>query len=259
MVHRWFNFLFGIWGAFCFFVPFLLFLPFLHLFAARAKWHGYASKLNFFWARLFFWFSFLPHTVVGKAQIQKGKACVYCVNHSSWLDIVAMGLVAKGDYKFMGKASLSKIPLFGTMFSKLHIMVNRESKISAFRAFLQAKEALRQGQSIIIFPEAGIKGEPPCLQSFKDGAFRLAVEAQVPLIPITLLDNWKIVDKQFQTAWHPAKAIVHAPISTEGLTAKDVEALQQQAFMIMDNALRTHYPTYYKAEILAPLEVPTTN
>jgi len=243
-MRHWFNFLFGIWGGLSFFVPFLLFLPLLHLSASRPKWHPYASKLNYAWARLFFWFSFLPLPIVGKTNIPKGKPCVYCANHTSWLDIIAMGLVVEGDYKFMGKDSLAKVPLFGAMFSKLHIMVNRESKISSLRAFLKAKEALRQGQSIIIFPEGGIKGEPPYLSVFKDGAFRLAIEAQVAIVPVTLLDNWKIMDKKFQTAWYPAKIMVHEPIDTKGLTSKDMEALQQQTFNTIEEALAKHYPDY---------------
>ncbi len=246
-MRSWFNFFFGIWGAICFFVPFLLFLPFLHLFGSKPKWHTYASKLNYAWAWLFFCMSFLPYRVVGKAQVPKNKPCVYCANHASWLDIVMMGLVVRGDYKFMGKDSLAKIPLFGSMFSKLHIMVNRESKISSFKAFLKAKEALQNGQSIVIFPEGGIKGEPPNLNEFKDGAFRLAVEAQVPIVPITLLDTWRIVSKRFQTAWHTSKAIVHEPISTTGLTAQDVPNLQQKTYQIIENTLKAHHNTPIQA------------
>lgn len=238
---RWFNFFFGIWGAICFFLPFLLFLPFLHLFARKNSWHIYASYLNYAWAWVFFVASVLPYRVVGKSQLPKNKPCVYCANHSSWLDIVMMGLVVKGDYKFMGKDSLSKIPLFGGMFSKLHIMVNRESKISSFRAFVQAKEALQKGQSIVIFPEGGIKGTPPELNEFKDGAFRLAVEAQVPIVPVTLLDTWRIVNKNFRTSWHTSKAIVHEPISTEGLTSQDVPHLQQHTYKVIENTLANHY------------------
>lgn len=243
-MQRWFNFLFGIWGAIAFFLPFLVMLPFLHLFAMRAKWHRYASKINYAWAYMFFLISVLPFRVAGKSLIPKGKPCIYCANHSSWLDIVAMGLVVRGDHKFMGKDSLAKIPLFGGMFSKLHIMVNRESKISSFRAFLQAKEALQNGQSIVIFPEGGIKGSPPNLNEFKDGAFRLAVEAQVPIVPVTLLDTWKIVDKQFATSWHTARAVVHEPISTEGLTTKDLSALQEKTYSLIEQSLKAHYPNY---------------
>lgn len=252
-MRRWFNFFFGIWGAIAFFLPFLLLLPFLHLFASRAKWHKYASWLNYLWAKAFFIGSFLPYKVVGKPQLPAGKPCVYCANHTSWLDIVAMGIVVKGDYKFMGKDSLAKIPLFGGMFSKLHIMVNRDSKISSFRAFLQAKEALQNGQSIVIFPEGGIKGQPPYLNEFKDGAFRLAIEAQVPIVPVSLLDTWKIVNKQFETSWHSAKAIIHEPISTEGLTAKEVLVLQNKTYEIIKQDLMQHYPKYAQTPTLPDL------
>ncbi len=236
---KFFRYILAIWGFLCFFMPFLLMLPFFHLFATKEKWHKYASSLNYWWANIFFAGMCIPYKVEYRFRPKKNEVYVFCPNHTSLVDIIAMGLVRMGDFAFIGKEELTKVPLFGSMFKKIHIPVNRESKIGSYRALVASREALEKQRSVVIFPEGGIYGQNfPVLNTFKDGAFRLAIEKQVPIVPVTMLYNWIILrDEQWLPQWHRGKIIVHEPISTIGLTAKDIEFLKQKTFAVIENEL----------------------
>ena len=240
--------IYGIWGLLCFAIPFLILLPFYHLFATKLKWHRYASLLNHWWAKLFFIGIFIPYEIIYRFKPQKGKQYVYCSNHTSMMDIITMGLIVKENHIFVGKESLTKVPLFGKMFAKLHIPVNRSSKISSYKALLKSMEAIENGKNIIIFPEGGIYGDhEPLMNPFKDGPFRIAIEKQVPIIPVTILYNWIILkdDDKFLPKWHKGKAIVHEAIETIGMTITDLEKLKKMTFDVIEKELRKNYPELY--------------
>ena len=100
-----------------------------------------------------------------------------CPDHSSNLDIAAMCIIVKNDKRcFMGKQELVDGLVTRIFFKTVDIPVNRESKMSAFRAFKQVSERLQQGYNLIIFPEGKISDDyPPRLHAFKNGPFRLAI------------------------------------------------------------------------------------
>jgi 1-acyl-sn-glycerol-3-phosphate acyltransferase len=103
-------------------------------------------------------------------------------------------------------------------------------------------EAIDEGKNLIIFPEGGIVTEKgPVMGSFKDGAFRVAVEKQIPIVPVTIPYNWIILPPdEFLLRWHPLKVIFHQPLETAGLTAKDIDTLKQQVFTIIEQELKQH-------------------
>ncbi len=232
--------IYSIWGVIAFGLPFLLFLPFFHLFAKKEKWHIYTSILNHWWANIFWFLVLIPYRIEYKGKKPNKSPAVYCANHTSFLDILTMGNIAKGDYLFIGKEELADIPLFGKMFKKLHITVNRESKISAYKSLIKSKEAIDKNQSIVMFPEGGIISSNPLeVTPFKEGAFRLAIEKQVPIIPVTIFYNWIILrdDEKYLLNWHRGRAIVHEPVSTLGMTNQDVDMLKEKVYQIISEPL----------------------
>jgi 1-acyl-sn-glycerol-3-phosphate acyltransferase len=127
-----------------------------------------------------------------ETQIDWSKNYIICANHSSNLDITALMLSCKLDFSFMGKEELLKNPVTKTFFKTIDIPVNRSSKFSSFRAFKRAQNLLESGKSIALFPEGGIDDHfPPQLNSFKIGAFKLAVDSHVPILPIVIHDAWE--------------------------------------------------------------------
>lgn len=144
----------------------------------------------------------------------------------------------------MGKAELKNVPLFNIFFRRMNIAVNRSSITSAHKAYQRARTDLSKGISITIFPEATIPECAPELGPFKNGAFKLAVEQQVSVVPITFLDNWKLFpdNKRERFVVRPgfSRIIVHKPISTSGMTDADISGLRQQVYEIIRDTMKKH-------------------
>ncbi len=167
-----------------------------------------------------------------EAPIDWSKPYVICANHTSNLDITAIVLLCPSDFSFMGKIELLDNPVTGLFFKTIDIPLNRQSKISAFKAFKRADGHLRNGRSMAIFPEGQI-GEafPPRLHDFKNGPFRLAIETQVDILPVVIHNAWNVF-------WDDAKlrgsrpGIVRVevlrPLPTEGLALDDADRLRHE-------------------------------
>lgn len=196
----------------------------------------FGRKLQQYWARIYFSAIFLPIKIQKHAAIEVGKPYIFLANHFSYLDIPMMGFVP-GDVLFVGKASIRKAPLFGYYFKSLHIAVDRERLKSRAETMRKASESLDSGSSIIIFPEGGIYTQnPPKMVPFKSGAFRLALDKQIPIIPVTLSYNHLILpdDGNFHLRWRSAKMVLHQallPLESEteiSLKNKCFEVIQSQ-------------------------------
>ena len=229
-----------------FVVCFLLMLPFILLGSWLAGGKSqFGLKLAHgavrTWGTLALLFMAMPIRVDWRFRPQPGKAYVYCANHFSYLDIAITGVIVPGLYAFIGKRSVRKLPLFGYMYAKLHIMVDRSSTQSRAYSLGKCIRTLAQGRSIVIFPEGGIKAEHPphMVYPFKDGAFTMAIQQQVPIVPLTLVNNYRILPDNgpFRVRWEPVRVVFHEPIYTIGLTQADADDLRERAFRVIDNEL----------------------
>ncbi|GAA4456310.1 lysophospholipid acyltransferase family protein [Nibrella saemangeumensis] len=238
---RFLTLLYSLWCVFWFVGLFLLLFPFFYLFLQREEWKPYAHWLNRFWGQLFFPMVGISFKVEYRYRPEPKRVYVFCANHFSYLDIACMGVILNNYYAFVGKSDLKKVPLFGYMFAKLHIQVDRN--ISNSRAYSLAKSlrTLASGRSVVIFPEGGIiTNDPPKMHyPFKDGAFTMAIQQQVPIVPISLLNNYMILPDKKEMRMHrmPLRAIVHPPIETKGLTQADIGWLKEETYRIIDSEL----------------------
>jgi 1-acyl-sn-glycerol-3-phosphate acyltransferase len=162
---------------------------------------------------------------------------IICPNHTSNLDITAVSLLVKNDCCFMGKEELTEGLVTSLFFRTVDIPVNRESRMSSFRAFKKAMEKLQGGITMIIFPEGKIPDDyPPQLHAFKNGPFRLAIEAGVPIVPVTSLNTWKLLwDTGTKHGSRPGicNVFIHKPIETKHLTVEDADNLRDEVYRIM--------------------------
>ncbi|QEC52753.1 1-acyl-sn-glycerol-3-phosphate acyltransferase [Anseongella ginsenosidimutans] len=161
---------------------------------------------------------------------------VFCPNHTSYLDIPLMCLVANGAFYFMGKEELLRNPLFRLFFKTIDVPVNRDSKLSGYRAIRRASGNLKNGMSLVLFPEGTISEHPPQMLPFKNGAFRLAIENKVPVVPVSMLNTWDILyDKGQEKGSRPGiiRIFVHKPVPTAGLDLCDEEKLRDEVSGIM--------------------------
>ncbi len=236
--------LYFIWMAWWFVFGFLLILPFILLILQREKWHKYYYPLTWFWAKMFYTFNLIPVRKVWHFTPSKKQQYVYCPNHFAFLDIPILTLTMPAFFAFVGLHDLKKIPVFGYMYRKIHITVDRASARDRYATFQKSKEALTNGKNLVIFPEGGIWTEDfPKLSAFKEGPFRIAIETQVPIVPVTIPFNWKMmpVFDYKKLAWHRQEVIFHEPIPTKGMTLKDTKALQQQTYEVINQQLRASH------------------
>lgn len=222
-----------------FVVTFLLFMPFFLIPILAPSQFRLTGKINRFWAHIYFPMIFIPYKNEYRFTPDKKKQYIFCPNHFSYFDIPSMGL-NKVDSIFLGKSDMEKIPLFGYMYRKLHITVDRDSRKSRYMTMLQANEALKEGKNLVIFPEGGIiTKNPPEMTRFKDGAFRTAIEQQIPIVPVTIAYNWIILpDYTLLPKRHLMKVIYHEPLSTEGMSLKDLPRLREETFRIIEEELK---------------------
>jgi len=222
---------------------FLWFTPLFWLFIQRKQWRKYAAKLNHWWAVWFWRLSFIPVKQIYKTTLDTGSQYVFCANHTSFLDIPLIGL-CKNRFLFVGKDSIAKVPLFGYVFKNVHITVDRTSLKSKYQTIQRATEAIDLGFSLAMFPEGGTESEPPRLEPFKDGAFRVALEKQIPIVPVTIPYNWIILPNRhgLMVYRRTSIAIYHEPIITEGLTLDDLGFLKDQVTRIIRAELLKYHP-----------------
>jgi 1-acyl-sn-glycerol-3-phosphate acyltransferase len=200
------------------------------------------------WGHFLLWPVLLFYRIERKSVLDKKQAYVFCPNHTSYLDIMLIYIAIPVYFHTMGKAELLKVPLFRNFFKRMNIPVNRKSNLDSHRAFVRAANDVDKGISITLFPEGTIYHHGPVMGRYKNGPFRLAIEKQVPIVPVTFMNNWKLLPDNFhEGAGHPgiARVIIHEPIPTTGLNENDLEKLKADVRSVISKPLRESYPEYY--------------
>lgn len=236
-VLRWIHTVHG-FGVFLFAFVILL-IPFLIPIFFPKKFR-LTGVLNRIWAKATLVFTFLSYRVEERVKLDPGRNYIFCPNHFSFLDIPTMGLNPINAI-FVGKNSMENIPLFGWMYKKLHITVDRARLRSKYDTYVKSLVALDEGKSLVIYPEGGIHSPfPPELGRFKDGAFRLAIEKQIPIVPVTIPYNWIILPVRGLVRLGRVEVIFHEPIETRGVAISDIKKLKDQVFQVIQTELNKH-------------------
>lgn len=218
-----------------------LLYPFLYYFSRKPGRYPQLNRLRRFYSHVssvtagfFFRYHF-------EKPIDWGRNYIICANHTSNLDIPSISYLVKGNFAFMGKDDLLGNPVTALFFKTVDIPLNRNSKMSAFRAFKRAGDYLKQGLSVVIFPEGGISDSyPPQLAAFKNGPFRLAIEQNVPIIPVSIPDNYKKMwddGSKYGTSPGVARIFVHEPVITNALSLEDADDLRNTVYNIINTKL----------------------
>ena len=228
----------SIWFYILFTGFFALIFP-LHWILLRfdKKWtHNLSHRLNMLWGYIITYPAGVWITTEGSPRIARDRICIFAVNHSSYLDIPICNVSIHHSFRFIGKAELNDMPLFGYMFKRLHIPVNRGSVTESFKSFLHAKQKLKDGTSVLVFPEGTIPDKTKVtLLKFKDGAFRMAIENKVPVVPVTIIGAERALPDNGKFLLHPSRVrvIFHDPIETAEMTVADAGALNQRVYATM--------------------------
>ncbi|MEN7550131.1 lysophospholipid acyltransferase family protein [Rapidithrix thailandica] len=246
---NFFNLLYALWYLLWFWVIFILIYPLFLLTIFVKKWRPYSYKVNNIWAYTVYFLVGLPVKVQYRFPFDKKGNYVFCPNHNSYLDIPILGYAMRQFGVYVGKSQLSKVPLFGYMFKKLYISVDRNSLRDRYQSFELAKNEIDQGNSLIIFPEGGTNQNPPVPKRFKDGAFRIAIEKQVPIVPVTIPQHWLVMhDISPYLHWSKIEVIFHEPIATTGMTIDQADDLKEQVYSVIYNEMKSRFPKYFEKE-----------
>jgi 1-acyl-sn-glycerol-3-phosphate acyltransferase len=170
------------------------------------------------------------YSIEGDDVFEEGKSYMLVANHTSMTDIMLMLIAVKTHpFVFVGKKELANIPIFGFIYKRVCILVDRTSSKSRYAVFERAQKRIQQGLSICIFPEGGVPEEHIVLDEFKDGAFRIAIEHGLPIVPMVFFDNKKRFSYTFFSG-SPGKmrAKIYPIIETKGKTLEDKNDLKQQ-------------------------------
>jgi len=191
------------------------------------------------WAAVLFFFFGIRLKLKNKHALRSDQTYVFVANHRSQLDIPAYAIATPHTIRFLAKAELTKIPMMGFIIKRLYISVDRSDKAARARSMENMMDSLRAGISVFICPEGTRnKGKDPLLP-FHDGAFRLAIQAQVPVAMLVLKNAENLLSPLRPIELSPGRidGVWLEPIETKGMTADDVTKLREKAQELMAKEL----------------------
>lgn len=223
VIKNLFRIIWRVWFYILIIVPILIFAPLLIVSLLKESWYPMYFRIAQCWARIVLYgMGFMPDVKYDE-RFEKNQSYMLVANHTSMTDIMLMLHLAKNPFVFVGKAELAKLPIFGFFYKRSVIMVDRKDAQSRKAVFDQAQRKLDAGYGICIFPEGGVPNDKNIvLDRFKDGAFRLAIQYQIPIVPIVFYDNKKRFSFDFFSG-SPGRmrARVHAFMATKGAMKQD--------------------------------------
>jgi 1-acyl-sn-glycerol-3-phosphate acyltransferase len=194
-----------------------------------------------YWARLWLWLIGMPIQVKG-IKPAAGRY-VIVANHISYLDTLVIFPGLPVYFRPLGKIEISKIPVLGFVYRQIVVMVDRDNDKSRALSMRLMWRALQHEGSILIFPEGTFNETGAPLKEFYNGAFRLAINTQTPILPVLFPDT---VNRWHYSAWWKLwpgrnRVVYLEPVSTTGLTLKDLPALKQAVYSVMEDGLKYYH------------------
>lgn len=181
------------------------------------------------WARVLLRVAFSPVTVEHPERLQKLGAAVFASNHLSYYDTPVLFAKLPFQFRILAKASLWKLPFIGWYLQRSgQVPIDQSSARAGVASLGRGVKTLQSGLPLVIFPEGG-RTEDGQLQKMLSGAAWMAIKAQVPLVPLTLIGTYELLPIHvYALRPRPLKFCVGLPISTAGLTTRDADRLTQQ-------------------------------
>jgi len=217
-------------------------VPLLLVITAKESFFPVFYKILHIWGKLMLFLMGFSAKVSMEEALDPNKSYMFSANHTSMIDpMLMLALLKDNPFVFVGKVELTKIPIFGFFYKRTMIIVDRKNPESRKKVFDLAKKRLENGLSVCIFPEGLVPSdESIVLSEFKNGAFVLAIEHQIPIVPISFYDTKKRFSYTFFNGGPGTLRVkVHAPITTKGMhVEKDKDALKKDVFQLLYNDLK---------------------
>lgn len=209
-------------------------------------WGYYPGKI---WSILFCAILLIPVRVVRNKNVHRKTSYVFVANHQGAFDIFLVYGFLGRNFKWMMKKSLRKAPFIGKASEAAgHIFVDKFGPKKIMATIEQGRETLKDGMSLVIFPE-GSRTFTGHMAEFKKGAFMLADELQLPVVPLTISGSFNILPRTGKyLCWHPMKLVIHDPIYPQGQGPDNLKHLAEESYKVIEASL----PEKYKGKEVNP-------
>ena len=222
--------LYRIWFFITCAITWIILFPLLLFFSLKESWYPIVFKLAALWSNVVLFCMGFYWKIDTIPKLDKGKNYMFISNHTSMIDILLMISIFKNHpFVFVGKKELSKIPLFGVIYRRGCILVDRSSAESRKSVFINTQRKLQNGLSVCIYPEGGVPDPSVVLGKFKKGAFKIAIDHQISVVCVTFLDNKKRLPFAF-SGGKPGilRVKYHEPKCTKGMSKLDIQLISEQ-------------------------------
>lgn len=249
------RFCFSFYGFAVFLGIMFLLLPFfiIAFLQKPVKGGNMIFTLSRVWADVFLILTFISYRETFEEDHDKSKEYIFVSNHISYMDIPMMMKAIRGQkLRILGKYEMNKIPVFGSIYKRGTVSVDRENPTARLRSVRELISFLQKGISVFICPEGTFNKTHQPLKFFYDGAFKIAIETKKPIRPILFLDTYDRLNYESIFSFNPGKCrAVYLPQTlTDGLTLEDVDGLKGKIFNQMTEAL-----VRYKASWIGNAEI----
>ncbi|GAC1395701.1 MAG: lysophospholipid acyltransferase family protein [Sediminibacterium sp.] len=242
------QYLYSTYAGLLFIFLMLLVFPLIMLSLLLGKVRGghLIYRICMVWGHTWYFLIGVTHSEIYETPHDSGRQYIFVANHTSYMDIPPVVLIAHQPMRVLGKHEMIKIPVFGWIYRAAVILVDRSSATARSKSVRALKAALKKNISIFIFPEGTFNETKKPLGDFYDGAFRIAIETGTPIKPLLLIDTLDRLHYRglFELTPGPNRVVYLAEVPVAGLTLKDIPFLKQQVYHIMEAGLKRyrHYP-----------------
>ncbi|WP_417090414.1 lysophospholipid acyltransferase family protein [Leyella stercorea] len=204
-------------------------------------WGYYPGK---WWAQFIIRILLLPVKVEGRENLVKGQSYVFVANHQGAFDIFLIYGFLSRNFKWMMKRQLRQMPFVGKACeSAHHIFVDKRGASKIRETYDRARQTLQGGMSLVVFPE-GARSFTGHMGVFKRGAFMLADDIELPVVPLTINGSFDIMPRTRDmkwVVWHPLRLTIHKPILPIGKGTDNIKYLEQESYKVVMSGLEEQY------------------
>jgi 1-acyl-sn-glycerol-3-phosphate acyltransferase len=239
-----FLFLYFIYALITFLLIMFLIFPFALLgsFLARIRGGNLIYRLCRLWGDCWFFLVFIRPKLIYEVPHDRSKPYLFVSNHLSYLDAAFIVKVFRQPLRPLGNVEMSKIPVFGFIYKKAIVSVDRSNPRNRAQSILILRSVIKKGISVLVFPEGTFNMTNHALKQFYDGAFRVAIETETPIKPVLFLDTYDRLNYKSVFSLNPGRcrAVYLEEIPVKGRGIDGIAQLREEVYSLMEKKLREY-------------------
>jgi len=245
------KWLYSIYAFLSFVAVMLLIFPFalIATFFGKIRGGNMVFWLCMRWADIWFFLIFIWHRKIYEAPHDKQRPYIFVSNHISYIDAAIIPKALRQPARPLGKAEMSKVPIFGLIYRNAIVTVDRSSVSNRAKSIRILKSLINKGISVMVFPEGTFNMGTTPLKDFYDGAFRVAIETQTPVKPVLFLDAYRRMP--YESLFHMSPGISRIlyldEVQVAGYTLSDLPKLKAEVYSLMEQKLVAYNYAWRKA------------